>query len=299
MNDIKKDVIKKTENLEVSIVIPAFNEDATIGIVLDDLKKVMDSSLLKYEIIVIDDGSVDKTADIVKGKKGIHLIQNESNEGYGASLKIGIRNSAFDKIVIIDGDNTYPVDMMPKLLNYTGEFDMVVASRTGDEISMPSLRKFAKSILNNLANYLSGKKIPDLNSGFRIIKKDVLIKFFNILPAGFSFTTTITLALLTNNYPVKYVPINYHHRNRRSKFHPVKDTIGMLVLILRTILYFNPLKIFTPLSFFLIGLGIVIFALSAVFLPKPLDITATLLIITGIQTIVTGLLADLINKKLS
>jgi glycosyltransferase involved in cell wall biosynthesis len=285
------------ENKSVSIIMPAYNEDGTVESVIDNIKKIMDSSQYEYEIIVIDDGSNDNTPKVLANKSGIKIIKHERNKGYGASLKDGIKNAKYNIVTIIDADGTYPAEKLPELLNNMNENDMVVASRTGKDIRMPLLRKMVKSILNKLANYLSGTKIPDLNSGLRVIKKDVVFKFFNILPSGFSFTTTITLALLTNGYSVKYLPINYHHRKRKSKFHPIKDTMNMLTLVIRTILYFNPLKIFMPLGIGLILSGIFVFIWSALFLPKLLDVTTMLLITTGIQTLVIGLLADMIGKK--
>lgn len=286
------------ENKNVSVVVPAYNEENTIGIVLDELKTAMDSCNLDYEIIAVDDGSSDRTVDLIKERKNVVLIRNISNEGYGASLKHGIKCAQYPIIVIIDGDGTYPCGKISELLGHIKDCDMVVAARTGEVIRIPVLRKIGKGALNIIANYLSGKKIPDLNSGFRAIKKEAILKFLNILPTGFSFTTTITLALLTNSYQVKYVPINYQHRKKHSKFHPIKDTASMLILIIRTILYFNPLKIFVPLSLGLILSGAIVFAYSFKFLPKIPDVTIALLVLTGIQTLVIGLLADLIDKRM-
>ena len=282
-----------------SIIIPAYNEEEAVGRVVDEVKMAMDSSGCRYEIIVVDDGSSDKTPAILKEKRDIKLIRHETNKGYGASLKCGIKCAQYDVVTIIDADGTYPAGKIPEILLEMGDSDMVVASRTGKVIRIPLLRKVVKSILNKLANYLSGTKIPDLNSGLRAIKKEAVLRFLNILPSGFSFTTTITLALLTNGYLVKYLPIDYHHRNRKSKFHPIKDTMNMLTLVIRTILYFNPLKIFMPLGLGLIVSGIAVFVWSMLFLPKLLDVTTMLLVTTGIQTIIIGLLADLINKKIT
>ena len=286
------------KNQSMSIIIPAYNEEAAVGKVIDSVKEFANSCKYDYEIIVIDDGSSDNTADIIKKKEEVILIQHSFNKGYGASLKHGIKQARFDNVIIIDADGTYPSDKIPELVKYLDEYDMVVASRTGKDVRIPILRKFAKYILNILANYLSGKKIPDLNSGFRALKKEAVIRFFNILPSGFSFTTTITLALMTNDYQIKYVPISYNHRNKESKFHPVKDTISMFTLIIRAILYFNPLKIFVPLSIVLVFAGVAVFIWSWLFAGRIYDITTALLIITGIQTLVIGLLADLIDKRI-
>ncbi|MFH1593972.1 MAG: glycosyltransferase family 2 protein [Candidatus Omnitrophota bacterium] len=288
------------ENIDdagVSIIIPAYNEEKTVGRVIDEIRDVLDSLQSDYEVIVIDDGSSDATPQIVGGKEDIVFMRSECNEGYGASLKKGIARSRYDTLIIIDADGTYPNNKIPELLKYRREYDMVVAARTGKDIHIPILRKIAKYILRTLANYLSGKKIPDLNSGFRLMKKDQVRSILNILPSGFSFTTTVTLAFLTSGRPVKYVPIDYDHRGRLSKFHPIKDTASMLSLIVRTILFFNPLKIFVPLGFVFIAAGAIVFFWSMFCLPKILDTTTMILAMAGIQTLVIGLLADLIDRR--
>jgi len=287
-----------TTDKTISVIVPAYNEKDKIAAVISSLKDVLGKGGYKHEIIVIDDGSTDGTQEILKGITGIKLIVNESNSGYGYSLKRGFSNASHDIAVIIDADGTYPADKIPELVSHMDRYDMVVGARTSANVYMPPLRKAMKKILNMLANYLSGKDIPDLNSGLRVIKRDIVKRFFNILPSGFSFTTTITLALLTNDYAVKYVPIDYAHRKKLSKFHPVKDTANMFMLIIRAILYFNPLKIFMPIGLFMIAAGIIVFITSMIFLPKILDATTTVLVTVGIQTIVIGLLADLIDKKL-
>ena len=151
--------------------------------------------------------------------------------------------------------------------------------------------------MGKLANYLAGIKIPDINSGLRIMKKNLIEKYLYILPDGFSFTTTITLAALTNGYRVKYVSINYLKRTGKSKFRPIKDTLNFFQLMIRTVLYFNPLKIFIPLSIILFFSGAVVFLWSYFFAPKVLDTTTAIFIISSIQILAIGMLADLITKS--
>lgn len=281
----------------VSIIVPAYNEVKTVGGVLTGIKDAMNTADFEYEIIAIDDASKDKTADAIRAVRDVLLITKEANEGYGAALKTGIRFARYENIVIIDADGTYPASKMPEMLKHMHDYDMVVAARIGSQTYVPPLRNAVKTVLSAFARYLSGKNIPDLNSGFRVMKKEAVSVFLNILPSGFSFTTTITLAFLTNDYRVKYIPIDYKHRNRKSKFHPIKDTTGMFTLIIRSTLYFNPLKIFAPLGFMLILSGTAVFVWSWLFLPKILDVTTALFVIAGIQTFVIGLLADLIDKR--
>jgi hypothetical protein len=177
------------------------------------------------------------------------------------------------------------------------DVDMAVGARIGGDVHIPLARRPAKWVLNQVANYLSGTKIPDLNSGLRVFKRDVALSFFRLLPHGFSFTTSITLAMLTNGYPVQFVPIDYRPRAGRSKIRPIRDTLGFLSLIVRTVMYFNPLRIFMPLSLLFLGTGIIKTTYDVI---TALNITTSdmLLVMTGILIGTLGLLADLIDKRL-
>jgi len=283
---------------QLSIIIPVYNEGEIVNQVIEDLKKeLIKIPDLEYEIIAINDASTDKTGDVLKEISGIQVINHPHNRGYGASLKTGFRKSKNDLILIIDADDTYPSESISDLLKNIDDYDMVVGARVGKNAKIPIIRKPAKWILNKLANYLTGTKIPDLNSGLRIMKKSLIEKFILFLPDGFSFTTTITLAALTNNYQIKYVPINYSKRIGRSKFRPIRDTLNFLQLIIRTILYFNPLKVFMPFSIILFLLAVIIFLWSYFFGPKVLDITIAMFILSSIQMLSIGMLADLLIKS--
>lgn len=283
--------------MKISVVIPAYNEEKAIEMTLAGLDDILKPLGIQYEIVVVDDGSIDRTAEIAAAK-GVKLIRHNVNKGYGASLKSGIRAASYDYILMIDADGTYPLDQIPLLIKEAGNYDMVVGARTGRDVKISSARRPAKFILNKLAEYLSETKIPDLNSGLRIFKKDVVLRFFYILPSGFSFTTTITLALLVNDYSVSFVPINYYKRIGKSKIRPVKDTFNFMLLIIRTVLYFNPLKIFIPVSLSLFIAGIFVFLYSHYFLDRIMDVATILLLVTSIQVAAIGLLADLIDKRL-
>ena len=186
---------------------------------------------------------------------------------------------------------------LPELIALLAENDMVVGARTGGKVEIPWARRPAKWFLNQLANYLSEARIPDLNSGLRAFRRDEVQRFFGILPSGFSFTTTITLAMHVNDRSVAYVPVDYHRRQGRSKIRPVQDTLGFLALIVRTVLYFRPLKIFLPISGFLFLLSIAILVYSALFTEKIMDASVTITLMTSFQMAAIGLLADLIDKR--
>jgi len=281
--------------VKLSIVVPVYNEEEAIGKVIEDIKKTMRKARWKHEIIVVDDGSTDKTAKIAK-KKNLKLIQHPYNKGYGAAIKTGIRKARGEFVLIIDGDGTYPPQEILKLLKHANKYDMVVGARIGKKVNIPISRRPAKFILANLANYLSGVRIPDLNSGLRIFKKEVALQFFKVLPSKFSFTSTITLSFLSSDYLVKYVPIDYHKRKGKSKI-KASNFFDFSLLIIRTIAYFNPLKIFLPACFLLIFLAIFVFFYSFFVFGRVMDITTIVLFLTAIQIGFFGLLADLIRKK--
>jgi glycosyltransferase involved in cell wall biosynthesis len=239
----------------VSIVLPAFNEERGIQKTIQDIREVMGASERDWELLVIDDGSRDRTADIAD-REGAVVIALPENRGYGAALKIGIRRARFEIIVITDADGTYPASAIPALVDGMQEYDMVVGARIGSDVSMPIMRRPAKWVLRILASYLAGRSIPDLNSGLRAMRRGSVLQFEHLLPSGFSFTSTITLAMLCSDALVQYIPIDYFERVGDSKIRPI-HAADFFLLIIRTIVYFNPLKVFIPLGgiFFLGGLG--------------------------------------------
>jgi glycosyltransferase involved in cell wall biosynthesis len=278
----------------ISIIIPAYNESAAIGGTLDEIRQIMAKYGLAGEIVVVDDGSSDGTADVVACQKDVRLLQHQQNKGYGASLKTGIRRARFENIVIIDADGTYPCEEIYCLVSKLNGYDMVVGARTGQNVKVPLLRRPAKWVLGKLANYLSGVKIPDLNSGLRVFRRQTVTPYFRMLPSGFSFTTSITLVMLTNDYNVLYTPIDYRARNGKSKIRPIRDTINFFSLVVRVILSYRPLRIFVPLTvlFGLFSLVKVIYDIN-VYDFHIATSTVVLLTIT-FQIIILGFIADLV-----
>ena len=238
----------------VSVVIPAFNEEGAIEESVRNVLSVMGDSGVDFELIVVNDGSSDRTGELSEAA-GAQVLMLPENRGYGAALKAGIARAKHEIIVITDADGTYPAESIPVLLGNLGEYDMVVGARIGANVAIPLVRKPAKWFLRRLASYLAGRAIPDLNSGLRVMRKSLVKRFEHLLPSGFSFTTTITLASLCSGALVRYSPIDYHERIGESKIRPA-HAAEFLLLILRTIVYFNPLKVFLPIGgiFFLGGL---------------------------------------------
>jgi glycosyltransferase involved in cell wall biosynthesis len=286
------------DGMGLSIVVPAYNEAGSIAPVLDNIRQTMEDAGLEYELLVIDDGSLDQTADVAEAG-GHRVLRHPENRGYGAALKTGIRHAAYDLIAITDADGTYPNERLPELVRLAveGEYDMVVGARTGDQVHIPLIRRPAKWALNRLANHLARTQIPDLNSGLRVFRKDVAEEFRRFLPSSFSFTTTLTLALLTNDYTVHYVPISYHKRVGSSKINPVKDTLNIVGLIVRTVMYFAPLRVLLPISGTLLLAALAVLVLSALLTPKVMDVTVIVITMAALQIAVVALVADLIEKR--
>ena len=283
---------------KVSIIIPAYNEEKSIENTIEQIHSVMAQRSIDYELIIVDDGSTDNTSTILENRNDLILVKHDVNMGYGAALKTGIRNASNDIIVITDADGTYPIADIPELLSYIEQYDMVVGARTGENVHIPLIRKPAKWFLNKFANFIANYKIPDINSGLRVFKKDIAENYFHIFPSGFSFTTTITLAFLCDDYLVKYIPIDYHKRVGKSKIKAVRDTFGFLMLILRTAMYFNPLKVFLPVTFFFMLCSLAVLGFD-VFITHDLSQKSILFPISTILIFAIGLLADLIVKRSS
>ena len=283
-----------------SVVIPVYNEVDAVAETLHQVHEHLLESGLTFEIVAVDDGSTDGTAEVIAGIELPHLrkVVHPQNRGYGASLKTGIKNARFGTIVITDADGTYPNARMAEFIRdfHASGNDMIVGARVGDNVKIPTIRKPAKKALNELANYLSATKIPDLNSGFRVMKKSVVKNFLHILPDSFSFTTTITLAMLSDGYDVKYVPIDYHHRQGNSKIKPIQDTIRFTQLVVRTVMYFNPLRVFLPISFALL-LASLLTLFYRIIAGGGLLVVSVILFVSAIQVLTTGMLADLIDKS--
>lgn len=283
----------------MTVVVPAFDEERGIeGVV----RRLFGLGLgFPLEVLVVDDGSNDGTAAVLERLAPefprLRLVRHAVNQGYGAALKTGFARARTDIVVITDADGTYPEDRIAELVARIDDgAEMAVGARTGAEVHIPLLRRPAKAFLTRLAAFLAGTAIPDLNSGLRAFRRDFVLLYRPILPQGFSFTTTITLAALTNHHRVDYVSIDYAARAGRSKIRPVRDTLGFLSLIIRTVLYFNPLKVFYPAT---LVLGVLFLALLAwdLFVERNLGDKTVLVFVALLQMLTVGLLADLIEKK--
>ena len=284
---------------KVSIVVPAYNEEEAIRGDLEVILETMAESRWEYEVIVVDDASTDRTAEVVGTFDGVKLLKHHQNRGGGFSRNTGIKAASGDVVVVTDGDGTYPNQDIPRLLDAMEEkdLDMVVGARTKEAGTLKVLRKPAKWFIRKLAMFMSGFHIPDLNSGLRAMKKDSFMGLMELLPWGHSWVSTITLAMMSSGYMVDFVDIDYYPRKGASTFHPIKDTYGYITLVIRTVTWFNPLKVFMPLILVLGLAALAKFIFDMINHPFYLTSNCIILILSFVQVLVLGLLADLIVKR--
>lgn len=283
----------------ISVVVPVYNEEAALE---DDLRVIlatMEAYGQPFEVIVVDDGSTDGSAAVAGRFPRITLLRHPYNRGTGAALMTGISAAKGEVVVMTDADGTYPNQEMPRLLNSIGEYDMIVGARTSEQGTLKALRVPAKLLIRWLASYLTNTRIPDLNSGLRAFKREIVRQFYPILPFGHSWVSTITLAFLSGGYTVKYVPIEYYPRKGRSSFRPVADTYSYLTLVVRATMYFNPLKVFFPAAFILLFVGSIKFVRDIFFYGDVFYVPGSTIVILlmGVQIAAIGLLADLIVRR--
>jgi polyisoprenyl-phosphate glycosyltransferase len=284
---------------QLTVLLPTYNEELAIEPVLDEIVAALAKESIHYEILVVDDASTDATADLAERYAAdcwqctIRVIRCPENRGAGSARKVGIRNAQGDVVCMLDADGTYPADSIPDLLQHFPAYDQVNGARTSEQGTMPWLRVPAKWFIRKLACYLTGVKIPDLNTGLKAFKRDAMLPWLWVVPNGFSCVTTMTLAFLTNGYTVKYVPIPYRTRIGQSKFHPIRDTAAYLSTVLRMVLYFRPLKVFLPLSAMAIGIGTLMSVLSFA-LTGSMQESDIVVLTAGFMTCMMGLLAEII-----
>jgi len=288
-----------TDDTVISVVIPAYNEHEAMGPVLTEIQDVLTQLQRPFEIIVVDDGSTDDTAQQAARYPGVQVISHTRNRGTGAARTTGIRAAHGQYIVMTDADGTYPAGAIPDLIR---ELDagaaMVIGAREREAGTAAWLRGPAKSFIKSLASYMVEYPIPDLNSGLRAMRKDLVERFYGILPNSHSWVSTITMAFISSGYEVRWVPIAYYKRIGQSTFHPIRDTYNYLTLVVRTIMYFNPLRLFIPLFMLLFSVGIIklIVDLFRFEFTGHIPASTVIILLGAIQVAAIGLLADLIVK---
>jgi len=282
--------------VDVTVVLPVFNERGHIRTEIDRIRAALDASPYSYEILVVDDGSRDGSADELRDIRDIRLIVFPQNRGSGSARRAGTRAARGRVVVWTDADMTYPNDEIPRLVKELDGYDQIVGARTSEQGTQKLLRVPAKWIIRKLASYLVETPIPDLNSGLRAFRADVARQYLHLLPQGFSCVTTITMAFLANGYSVKYVPIEYSPRAGKSKFHWWRDTKNYLIQVVRMVLSYKPLRVFLPFSTTLLALGVVKLGLDWSSRDFRLAANTLLIFFAGLLFLGIGLLADLIVR---
>lgn len=275
----------------VSIVIPVYNEEESISDVLKRIRAVSRD----FEVIVCSDGSTDRTAELAR-EAGATVLSHPYNIGNGAAIKNGVLHSNRKYILCLDGDLQHPPEDIPRLLAFMPRYDMVVGARTSKS-GTHVYRNIGNLILNKVAEDISGHKIADLTSGFRVFKRDIYLKFIHLYPLRYSYPSTITLAFFCSGYFVKYVPLHTITKRRQgqSDIKPLRDGIRFLHIILRLIMTFSPHNIFNPIAllFLAAGLGISAFQLS---MSGAIRSSGIILLISSLVIFLNGLLADQLSQ---
>ncbi len=279
--------MKKADE-SVSIVIPAFQESGTIGPTVRHVLKVAAALNCEYEVIVVDDGSTDGTGDAARAA-GAQVLTHPYNKGYGAALKSGIRFASYRTVVLVDADGQHNPEDIPHLLRERDTFDMVVGRRKGTTGSQ-MWRKPGKIFLRWFANSLAGRAIPDLNCGFRAIDREMALRYLPIMPQGFSFSTTITIAAFRGGYSVQYVPIEVRHRAGKSTVR-VADGFLTIMLIIRLVTLFAPLRVFLPISLLTFAIGS-FYTIQGYFMAGVASLKGLIALLTAVQFFLFGIMVD-------
>ncbi len=271
----------------LTFIIPAYNEGDAVDRVVAKLRELRPEA----EILVVDDGSTDDTAQAAR-RAGAKVVRHPYNKGNGAAVKTGLRNAGGEVVLLLDADGQHPPEDIERVLAGIGEYDLVVGARTRDSESA-WIRDLGNAIFNSLATYLSGRRIPDLTSGFRAMKRAQIMEFIHLLPNLYSYPTTSTLAFIKAGYNVKFVPIRARRGTGRSNTRIVRDGVRAVVIIFRMITLFAPMKIFLPVSVALFALGVV-YGLANIFLfgINRIPNGSVLLILSSLFIFLFGLISE-------
>ncbi len=280
---------KRLDIKDVTIIMPAYNEAEGIGATIAELIEAIPQAT----ILVVDDGSHDDTASIAESA-GATVLRHCRNRGYGAALKTGIRTVRTPYVAMYDADGQHRPEDLITLVDRAGEYDIVIGAR-GSDSHRPLLRRPGKWLLKRIINALVGQKIPDFNSGLRVIRRDVILRYLHLLPNGFSASATTTICMLQRGYEVCFSPITVRKRAGSSTVGQLRDGWNTISLVVRLIILFNPRRFFLPPAVALIGGGVSYGFLKAVFSGQGVPTLALLAVTTGLITAMFGLLADQIS----
>lgn len=282
----------REEIKDVSVIIPAYNEAHSIGYTLEELREGLEELGLGYEIIVVDDGSSDGTSEVASGR-GCRVIRHRANRGYGASLKTGIQAAGKDVVLFYDADGQFDPADIKNLLEGLSSADMAAGVR-GRDSHRPLKRRPGKWVLGLVADYLSRTKIPDLNCGYRAVRREAITPYLHLLPDGFSASTTTTILFLKKGMGVEWVPVKIRRTRTKSSVRIFRDGFDTVLLILRLITLFDPLRIFLPASA-LFAITAIIWGGRYVYRGQGLSSASVFLLISAVLIFFFGLLADQVS----
>lgn len=281
----------------ISVVIPAFNEAGAIRSTIEQVRSSLSGTV--HELIVVDDGGHDATADHAAAS-GARVIRHPHNLGYGAALKTGIRAAQHDIIVITDADGTYPNGEIPRLLaEYHKGFNMVVAARSGPHYRESAFKAPLRFLLKMLVEFTTGRHIPDVNSGLRVFSRQDALPLLDSLCDTFSFTTSLTLAYMMTARFVAYVPIDYHVRVGVTKVRLLRDSLRTLQFVIQGILYYNPLKLFLLICGMLAAAGLLLLGVGALTSSSLISFAGVGCFVLITPVFCCGLVADLLSRLLA
>lgn len=280
----------------ISYIVPAYNEENSVAETIRRLHNVLKTVSVPYEIIVVNDGSSDKTGTIAQQAGASVLINHPTNIGYGNSLKSGILSARYDWIGIVDADGSYSIEDIPVFVKeMRNGFDMVIGSRENTARIDKPVKKVFRWIFKKIITLLVDNNIEDANSGFRMFKRDLAINFFPFLCGAFSFTTSLTILAMGKFYFIKHIPIKYSPRKGKSKVRHVRDSIRTVQYIIQGITFFNPIKFFMMLSFCMIILVCIPAMFLALFRMFTLSLYYMIFGTSVTMLLAIGVLADIIR----
>ncbi len=268
------------------MIIPAYNEGESISYVLGKIRQLKPAA----EVVVVDDGSTDNTAQAALAL-GARVVRHPYNKGNGAAVKSGLRAAGGEVVLLIDADGQHQPEDIERVLAGIGEYDLVVGARTLGA-ARGRVRDLGNGFFNRLASYLVGHPIPDLTSGFRAMRRPLIMEFIHLLPNGYSYPSTSTLAFIKAGYNVQFVPIRAKKASGKSQIKIVKDGTKFVVIILRIVTLFSPMKVFLPISAVLFGIGLLYGLGNVAFVGRRFPNVAVILIMTSVFIFLFGLISE-------
>lgn len=286
--------VEREVSSNASVIIPAYNEARGIGTVLQSLCD--EPALASTEIIVVDDGSQDETAAIVRRFPRVHLVQHRVNLGYGAAIRSGVKASRGKYVVWFDGDTQHRVEDLLQIVEAMSEENLDYCIGIRDASSHHEMsRRLGKGILKRVVRFAAGQPVKDFNSGLRSFRRDVLARYLHLLPKGFGASTTTTLLMLESSFVGKEIPILVRARVGKSSVRQIRDGFRTLLLILRIFLLFKPLHFFGSLGLLLLLSGGVYGVYTAFRDGLGFPTLGAVAMLFGVQMMVLGLLCDQIS----